>query len=665
MKNRFRLYALLIVPSLMGVAGCGGGNPAPPPPALIRLAISPKGATLSPSASVQFTAHMGTTTPPVTWSVLGTSCSGAACGTVSASGLYTSPASISASVLVGVTATLQSDPSKTASASVTVRASTGGLVLSPQSANVVSGGLQSFSAGGCSLVNFDIGCGGFKLSGTNCSGASCGTLIYSASRSTIYQAPLVLPVPPQVMITVTDLIKGKATGSISLHAPDNTLLSGPYAFLVSGSDTSGPVVTAGTFSGDGSGNVTGGTLDVLRPGGVTNLSITGGTYSIGADLLGSLSLQTAQGVRGFRIALNPAGTARLIESDTSGIQASGILKKQQAGTFSNASMSGNFAFGLSGNASDRTRSGLVGAFNANGSGGLGTGLMDANVNGSSSASVPWNGSYGVSTTGRVRIQLNASVTATNGHLSLVGYLVSSQELVLIGSDTAPIPHLLGGWARTQTGTPFAAPISFMIATSGVSGTGTSALAANLFAPTAPNPAQAFVTQNLGGISQIAVPANWTYTLATQSRGRINLQSSPPRSFVFYLSGSESGFILENSGSEVLSGEMFAGSNLYLPGNYRLGTEPSNLAQSSFSGSIDAADCSQIVGSVDTSTGGSSATGQHFAATCSSDPNNQVFILSITQPSNLAWVLHGASMTESVAVPVTPGDSSPSLIFVER
>jgi hypothetical protein len=50
----------------------------------------------------------------------GTGCSGATCGTISSDGLYTAPAAVPSSALVTITATSESDPTKSASANVTI-----------------------------------------------------------------------------------------------------------------------------------------------------------------------------------------------------------------------------------------------------------------------------------------------------------------------------------------------------------------------------------------------------------------------------------------------------------------------------------------------------------------------------------------------------------------
>ena len=137
----------LLFCSLMVLVGCGGGGstvPADPPPAV--LVLSPASATLSASSSVQFTAHLGSSIAAVNWSLSGAGCTGASCGSLTSSGFYTAPAVVGSGFLVTVTAALQSDATKKASAGVSVRGSnSGGLTITPATASVVAGGLQLFT----------------------------------------------------------------------------------------------------------------------------------------------------------------------------------------------------------------------------------------------------------------------------------------------------------------------------------------------------------------------------------------------------------------------------------------------------------------------------------------------------------------------------------------
>jgi hypothetical protein len=81
----------------------------------VGVALAPKTVTLTLSQNQQFTGTLaGTVNTAVKWTV------GSSVGTISRGGVYTAPASISSAQTVEVTATSVADPSKSASASITL-----------------------------------------------------------------------------------------------------------------------------------------------------------------------------------------------------------------------------------------------------------------------------------------------------------------------------------------------------------------------------------------------------------------------------------------------------------------------------------------------------------------------------------------------------------------
>lgn len=123
-----RGLVILGIVSAVFLAGCGGGAPTvnnQPP----SVAPQPNGITVSPaSVTVQAggTHSFAAVVSPsganqaVTWSVSGTGCTGANCGTISSVGMYTAPASVPNPATVMVTATSVVDSTKSASATVTL-----------------------------------------------------------------------------------------------------------------------------------------------------------------------------------------------------------------------------------------------------------------------------------------------------------------------------------------------------------------------------------------------------------------------------------------------------------------------------------------------------------------------------------------------------------------
>jgi hypothetical protein len=90
-------------------------------PQVVAVAVTPAGASINVGATLQFAASVtGSSDTAVTWTVSGSGCSGATCGTISSNGIYTAPVTVPSPATVTITATSVSDTSKFASAAVTI-----------------------------------------------------------------------------------------------------------------------------------------------------------------------------------------------------------------------------------------------------------------------------------------------------------------------------------------------------------------------------------------------------------------------------------------------------------------------------------------------------------------------------------------------------------------
>ncbi len=165
-------------------------------------------------------------------------------------------------------------------------------------------------------------------------------------------------------------------------------LNGTYVFSVSGLDSSGaPYAIVGTFTANGSGGITGGTLDIndaqfplLSIAPIANAPISGSsTYSVGVDGRGTASLVNSTAfvspiVLDFVLQDSTHGLVTEFDNTATG---SGTLDAQTTGT----TPTGSYAFSFSGG-SDASGSpyATVGNFTI-GSGGSLTGLEDVNTGG--------------------------------------------------------------------------------------------------------------------------------------------------------------------------------------------------------------------------------------------------------------------------------------------
>ena len=102
------------------VALTGAGLPA------IGVTVGPAAISMYTGQEFQFeSAVTGTSNPAVSWSVSGTGCTGSACGTIDANGVYTAPATLPTPATVVVTATSQETATATGSDAVSLVQSLG------------------------------------------------------------------------------------------------------------------------------------------------------------------------------------------------------------------------------------------------------------------------------------------------------------------------------------------------------------------------------------------------------------------------------------------------------------------------------------------------------------------------------------------------------------
>lgn len=235
-----------------------------------------------------------------------------------------------------------------------------------------------------------------------------------------------------------------ATANLSITigqgVTDNSKLSGPYAFSVRGFDSNGLFVAAGSFFADGGGNISAGIMDINDTGSdPSNPSFTG-TYSIGQNGFGYMTLNVSGGgTRSFELSMTAGGSANIIEFDDTnggGTRNSGVLLKQTATPpFSDASVMGNYAFGFVGIDSGKNRFGLAGDFLADGAGNF-TGGFDSDdaISGpSGSVAIITGSTYTVAPNGRG----TANIKTAQGSTGYSFYIVNSSELLVVETDTFP------------------------------------------------------------------------------------------------------------------------------------------------------------------------------------------------------------------------------------
>jgi hypothetical protein len=178
----------------------------------------------------------------------------------------------------------------------------------------------------------------------------------------------------------------------------NSNLNGTYVFSTSGADVDGaPIVFAGVFTANGSGQVTGGTLDVVDPEFdpivTTDMSVTGGSYNVGVDGRpksgsGLLNLTTSSGTFSFDFVVSSSGGGLITYFDDGTFAGSGSGSYALQSTVAQSNVdSQSYTFNVAGTStSGGTAFGMVGSFTLDANGNVSVGVTDVNNGNTSTCS---------------------------------------------------------------------------------------------------------------------------------------------------------------------------------------------------------------------------------------------------------------------------------------
>ena len=326
----------------------------------------------------------------------------------------------------------------------------------------------------------------------------------------------------------SEILKTLAGGGVS-----NSLLQGDYAFRFGGFNPQGMTAAAGSFSADGNGNIVGGLVDRtgVAGGAQHGLALTG-TYSIGANNLGVMTLNFADGTNStYAMAVSSDGSARFIEFDassTAGTNGSGDMKKQDATSLASLKVAGNYVFQLAGVDSQGARMAAAGAFSVNDAGAMSAGVADVNDAGIM-ANAPFTGNFAQTTSGARTAEIDfdpkAATGIVSGHLSL--YPVSADEFFAVETDAAGQPLMVGSIVRQSVASFTSASFAGngIVQATGFSG-GETQMIFGLLSVDATTGAGALSAAQLsgGGASEL----NAKYTSNVAANGRVALASDRRR-----------------------------------------------------------------------------------------------------------------------------------------
>jgi hypothetical protein len=309
---------------------------------------------------------------------------------------------------------------------------------------------------------------------------SSGNAIASPTVTWNSSAPTVATIDPSSGLATAVAPGVTAITASSTGITSNTLflsvtarLNGQYAFLLQGFDdaTGDRIAMIGSFTADGSGNISAGVEDLNGPSGFSEVTFTG-TYTTDAsppDNRGRIIITNSNGA--FTEFTFAAGTlsagvptaGTMIEFDdasgTGSERAAGMFYQQNTSDFALSSIAGPYALQFAGQTTTGSRSVSTGAFSADGNGNLSSGQLDTNAPPALPSGTPQSFTAMLSANSTI-----ATNTSTNGQFLLsfttgpsvngVIYIVSSAQALFMETDSETSVGLEAGQILAQTSSPF-------------------------------------------------------------------------------------------------------------------------------------------------------------------------------------------------------------------
>jgi hypothetical protein len=591
-KHQSPIACLLLAFITAFLTGCGGGSSSTPSTSPSITTTSVPNATTNTAYTASVTATGGT--GPFTWSVssgslpTGLSLSSSTTNSVTIEGTPTS-AQQGAAFTLKVTDSASKSGTKaltmdvSSSVSVTISNKLAGIAPAAAAVQFNASVANDASNQGVTWT--------LKANNADCSPA-CGTLSGATNALVIYTPPASIPAAPNNSVTITATAVADTTKSDSnllsitnsplsacTQSGNEAVLNGKYAFLVQGQNTLGSGSMLGSFTADGSGNITAGEVDL---NGVTHsnvaLDTSESSYSVSADNRGCMTLKAGSNTTVVHFALggitaNVATKGRLIQFDDAvgtGLRATGVLRKQDSTAIS-TNLNGSYAFNFVGSNDAGGRYSIGGATTVSG-GLLSNGEVDVDDAGTAGHSTGASGllSSSLDANGRGSFTLIPTVTTINNY---VFYIVSSSEILVASTDALTIAPNVSGEMRLQTGPFTAASLNgvSVIHMAGFNGTTRNAAIGTLTTNGAGSITAVIQSQD-GATVNAPDTSSTTYTVA--ANGRVTLAASDTP--VLYLTGANVGFVAAND-ADVTSGEFEAQTGgpfnaASLSGDYFFGTE---------------------------------------------------------------------------------------------
>jgi hypothetical protein len=490
--------------------------------------------------------------------------------------------------------------------------------------------------------------------------------------------------------TATQPLNLTVTTATACGSGSESLLTGQYAIQLKGFDASGPAGMLASFTADGAGNITAGVEDINSSGlsGVqTNVPVTtaDSSYTIGSDHRGCLTLVAAGVTRVFRFAVElinagVAGGARIIEFDTTGTNTSGTVRIQDPSDFSNAAVSGNYAFRAISPLTSAAGGGYFAALGVlNLAGTTVTGSGDININGivdSGDVGYPATpitftaGTYNIGANGRGTMSFTPPGSPT---IHAIVYVLFTNQLFLMSSDAQSATNtVFSGDAQLQTLGSYTnsslstASLLFANGQTATGAGGTSRVEAGVFTPDGIGSFTLSGDQNSGGTIS-GVTAAGTYSVASNGRVQVtNTGGTTPTLLVYMVSPSMS--YVMSTDTHVMAGDVESQSggpfaNASLSGTYSVGTiNPFDAANVLTAGVATYDGAGNVTGTFDINESGFLSLGNAITGTYAASANGRVVTpASGTTQRLIDLVFSGKAVTFGY----TSEETNPTLVVIEQ
>ncbi|HXX43640.1 MAG TPA: putative Ig domain-containing protein [Candidatus Acidoferrales bacterium] len=683
------LAFLFLLIACLQVASCTGT-----PPLFDTVILRATSRQVGPNTQVTITAQVpqDETNAGVTWVLMPPTPPPADFGTLTTTlteAIYTSPVTVPSKFTVTIQATSIAIPSETNSITITIVPPqtlkiTTKSPLAPGTEFVAYPDTQLQATGGVTPYAWSLANGSTLPTGLSLSPAGVisgtptvtGTFNFSVQVTDSEVPPVTTNPPTALSITITNLLNGN------------------YVFELSGFNAGGAVALAGSFSADGVVTLTNGVEDFNSTSGAPKNQNFTGTFTLQNNNTGTLTFTSLAGSPSFAFSIDSTGShGRIIEDDSSGIRGSGQIEKMTVNACASNTLSGQYAFGLSGEAISTLISpagpvvivGSVGATPpvAGGAGTLGPGESDANTPGLvTTQDQSLNGNYQTSAQpSRCIMSLSEQI----GTLNFAVYPISSSEAFVVETDqvSASEPYLTSGKLLLQSGYPFQGVAGSSFTGTSVGGLTGQFLSGNTYIPdmalvwiagtSSPNYTISLVENRGGTIGQ--VPPTGVQFTTTDSFGRTDSGIASPIAPIFYVIGANEAFaigeILNDPFFGLLepqSGSPFTASQ-FNETNFALGTgAPATAPVTDLSGQVALANTSTTAGTINgtevvsASTGNSApqaVTGNYSSLSSTTGSG----IVTLTAPATFSGDFLVVSPTKIVILSTTSGDANPVLIYL--